>query len=183
MDSEKKNADDKSFREAMAGVTPLKSHDRIEPVPKKTPPKAVQREKDDRQVLRELLDDNGAITEIETGEELLFLRPGYQKRLLRRLRRGQFSVEDTMDLHHMDVATAKQVLVDFLEHCSSRQMGCVRIIHGKGLRSKGQPLLKIMTNRVLRKYPAVVAFASCRPVHGGTGATDVLLATRSGRNP
>jgi DNA-nicking Smr family endonuclease len=183
MDSEKKKADDQSFREAMAGVTPLKAHDRIEPVPKKTPPRAVQREKDDRQVLRELLADNGAITEIETGEELLFLRPGYQKHLLRRLRRGQFSVVDTMDLHHMDVATAKQVLVDFLEHCSARELGCVRIIHGKGLRSKSQPLLKIMTNRVLRKFPSVVAFASCRPVHGGTGATDVLLAARSGRNP
>lgn len=134
-------------------------------------------------MLRELLDDNGAITELETGEELLFLRSGYQKNLLRRLRRGQFSVADTMDLHHMDVATAKQVLLDFLEHCTARQLGCVRIIHGKGLRSKGLPVLKIMTNRVLRKYPAVVAFASCRPVNGGTGATDVLLTAQSGRNP
>jgi DNA-nicking Smr family endonuclease len=183
MDSEKKNDDDLSFRKAMTGVTPLKAHDRIEPIPKKTPPRAVQREKDDREVLRELLDDNGAITELETGEELLFLRSGYQKNLLRRLRRGQFSVADTMDLHHMDVATAKQVLLDFLEHCTARQLGCVRIIHGKGLRSKGLPLLKIMTNRVLRKCPAVVAFASCRPVNGGTGATDVLLAAPSGRNP
>lgn len=182
MDSEKKNADDMSFREAMAGVKPLKPNDRIEPVPKKTPARAVQQKKDDREVLRELLDENGAITELETGEELLFLRPGYQKQLLRRLRRGQFSVADTMDLHHMDVATAKQVLVDFLDHSASRHRGCVRIIHGKGLRSKGQPLLKIMTNRVLRKYPAVVAFASCRPVNGGTGATDVLLAKRSGRS-
>jgi DNA-nicking Smr family endonuclease len=181
MDSEKKNADDTSFREAMADVKPLKSHDRIEPVPRRTPPRAVQREKDDQQVLRELLDDNGAITELETGEELLFLRPGYQKQLLRRLRRGQFSVADTMDLHHMDVATARQVLIDFLDHCSASHLGCVRIIHGKGLRSKGQPLLKIMTNRILRKYPAVIAFASCRPVNGGTGATDVLLSKRSGR--
>ena len=32
-----------------------------------------------------------------------------------------------------------------------------------------------MTNRVLRKHPRVIAFASCRPVDGGTGATDVLL--------
>ncbi len=183
MDSEKKNTDDLSFREAMAGVTPLKAHDRIDPVPRNTPARAVQRERDDREALRELLDDNGAVTELETGEELLYLRPGYQKHLLRRLRRGQFSVADTMDLHHMDVATAKQVLVDFLEHCSDRRLGCVRIIHGKGLRSKGLPLLKIMTNRVLRKYPAVIAFASCRPVDGGTGATDVLLAARPGRNP
>jgi DNA-nicking Smr family endonuclease len=180
MDSEKKNADKLSFREAMADVTPLKAHDRIEPAPGKTPARAVQRERDDQLVLQELLEDNGAITELETGEELLFLRPGYQKRILRRLRRGQFSVADTMDLHHMDVATAKQVLMDFLEQSSARELDCIRIIHGKGLRSRSLPLIKIMTNRVLRKYPRVVAFASCRPVDGGTGATDVLLASRPG---
>jgi len=106
MDSEKKNTDDLSFREAMADVEPLKAQDRIEPVPRKTPPRAVQREKDDQQVLLELLEDNGAITELETGEELLYLRPGHQQKLLKRLRRGQFSVRDTMDLHHMDVSTA-----------------------------------------------------------------------------
>lgn len=181
MDSKKKNADDLSFREAMAGVKPLKARDRIDFVPKKTPPKAIQREKDDQEALRELLNVDGAFTELETGDELLFLKPGYQKQLLRRLRRGQFSVADTLDLHHMDVATAKQVLMDFLAVCSARQMGCVRIIHGKGLRSRGLPLLKILTNRVLRKYPGVIAFASCRPVNGGTGATDVLLSTRTGR--
>lgn len=180
MNMKKKSADDLSFREAMADVMPLKGHDRIEPVPKKTPARAVQREKDDQHVLQELLEDNGASTELETGEELLFLRDGQQKRILRRLRRGQYSVADTVDLHHMDVKTAKQVLVDFLAQSTARQMGCVRIIHGKGLRSRNLPLLKIMTNRVLRKHPRVVAFASCRPIHGGTGATDVLLASRPG---
>jgi len=183
MDSEKKNTDDLDFREAMAGVEPLKAHDRIEPVQRKPPPRAVQREKDDQQVLLELLEDNGAVTELETGEELLFLRPGHQKLLLRRLRRGQFSVADTIDLHHMDVSTAKQVLVDFIAQSCARHLGCIRIIHGKGLRSRSLPLLKIMTNRILRKHPRVVAFASCRPVNGGTGATDVLLSSRPGQTP
>lgn len=178
MDSEKKNTDDLSFREAMADVEPLKAQDRIEPVPRKTPPRAVQREKDDQQVLLELLEDNGAITELETGEELLYLRPGHQQKLLKRLRRGQFSVRDTMDLHHMDVSTAQKVLLDFIEQSCARHLGCVRIIHGKGLRSRNLPLLKIMTNRVLRKHRSVIAFASCRPIDGGTGATDVLLSSR-----
>lgn len=34
---------------------------------------------------------------------------------------------------------------------------------------------------VPRKHPRVVAFASCRPVDGGTGATDVLLSLQTGR--
>ena len=180
MDSEKKKANDRTFRLAMADVTPLRGPGRIEPVPKKTPARALQKEKDDREVLQELLEHNDESIELETGEELIFLRPGHQKRILRRLRRGYYSVADTIDLHHMDVETAKQVLLDFLEHVLDRRQSCVRIVHGKGLRSKNLPLLKMMTNRMLRKHPRVVAFASCRPVDGGTGATDVLLSTRPG---
>jgi DNA-nicking Smr family endonuclease len=178
MDSEKKNADDRTFRRAMADVTPLRAPDRIEPVPKKTPARAVQKERDDRAVLRELLEHNDESAELETGEELIFLRPGQKKRILRRLRRGYYSAADTIDLHHMDVDTAKQVLLDFLDQVLDRQLSCVRIVHGKGLRSRTLPRLKMMTNRVLRKHPRVVAFASCRPVDGGTGATDILLTNR-----
>jgi DNA-nicking Smr family endonuclease len=178
MDSEKKNADDRTFRRAMADVTPLRAPDRIEPVPKKTPARAVQKERDDQAVLRELLEHNDESAELETGEELIFLRPGQQKRILRRLRRGYYSAADTIDLHHMDVDTAKQVLLDFLDQVLDRQLSCVRIVHGKGLRSRTLPRLKMMTNRVLRKHPRVVAFASCRPVDGGTGATDILLTNR-----
>ena len=180
MDSEKKNKDDRTFRQAMADVTPLRTSNRIEPVPKKTPARAVQKKMDDQAVLQELLEYDDESIELQTGEELLFLRPGYQKRTLKRLRRGYFSVADTIDLHHMNVETAKQVLLDFLDHALAGQLSCVRIIHGKGLRSKNLPKLKMMTNRVLRKHPRVVAFASCRPVDGGTGATDVLLSTKPG---
>ena len=180
MDSEKKNKDDRTFRQAMADVTPLRTSNRIEPIPKKTPARAVQKKMDDQAVLQELLEYDDESIELQTGEELLFLRPGYQKRTLKRLRRGYFSVADTIDLHHMNIETAKQVLSDFLDQALARQLGCVRIIHGKGLRSKNLPQLKMMTNRVLRKHPRVVAFASCRPVDGGTGATDVLLSTKPG---
>jgi len=180
MDSEKKNTDDRTFRQAMADVEPLRAPERIEPVAKKTPALALQKERDERAVMQELLDYDDTAAELETGEELLYLRPGQQKRIFRRLRRGHYSVADTIDLHHMSVETAKQVLLDFLDQVLDRQLGCVRIIHGKGLRSRNLPRLKMMTNRVLRKHARVVAFASCRPVNGGTGATDVLLSAKPG---
>jgi len=181
MDSEKKNMDDKTFRQAMADVTPLRAPDKIDPIPKKTPARAVQKEMDDQAVLQELLEYKEDSIELQTGEELLFLRPGQQKRILVRLRRGYYSTTDTIDLHHMSVETAKQVLLDFLDLILERQQGCVRVIHGKGLRSKNLPRLKMMTNRVLRKHSRVIAFASCRPVDGGTGATDVLLSLKPGK--
>jgi DNA-nicking Smr family endonuclease len=181
MKSDNKDSDFDSFREAVSDVTPLKEQGRIEPVPRKTPARALQQPRDDRAVIRELLGGHEDGSELETGEELMFLRPGRQRRLLRRLRRGHYSIRDTIDLHHMDVATARQVLGDFLERALESNHSCVRIVHGKGLRSRDRPKLKPMVNRVLRKHPSVIAFASCRPVDGGTGAVSVLLSARSRR--
>lgn len=182
MESGEKKTDEELFRQAMANVKPLPPADRIDPAPRRPSARARQRELDDRQVLRELL-SHGEMEDHETGDELLYLRPGYQPRLLRRLRRGHYSATDTIDLHHMDVTTASQVLLDFIEHSLRGHRSCVKIIHGKGLRSRTIPRLKLMTGRVLRKHPRVIAFASCRPVDGGTGATTVLLAARPGTAP
>lgn len=179
MSSDKKNQDSDLFRQAMADVTPLPESDRIEPVQPRPPPKAVQQALDDRAAMQEFL-ENLDFSTAETGEELAWLKPGYQERVLKRLRRGHYAIADTVDLHHMDVETAKAVLVDFIDISLRRHLGCVRIIHGKGLRSRGAPLLKVMTNRILWKHPRVIAYASCRPVDGGTGATLALLSAKTG---
>jgi DNA-nicking Smr family endonuclease len=179
MKSGKKKDDGDLFRAAMSDVKPLSSADRVEPAPRRPAARALQQELDDREVLRELL-THGDVEEHETGEELLYLKHGYQPSLLRRLRRGHYSIADTIDLHHMDVATARQVLLDFIERSLRGHRSCVRVVHGKGLRSRNLPKLKLMTGRELRRHPRVIAFASCRPVDGGTGATTVLLSARPG---
>jgi DNA-nicking Smr family endonuclease len=180
MTTEKNESDVELFREAMADVTPLKAPQRHEPIRKKPEAVASQLEKDNREALSEIM-DHGRSEFLETGEELLWLRSGYQARVLKRLRRGHYSVADTIDLHYMDVSTAKQVLLDFLDRSLQRHNSCVRVIHGKGLRSRDLPRLKLMTARVLRKHPRVIAYSSCRPVDGGTGACDVLLSARKGK--
>jgi DNA-nicking Smr family endonuclease len=179
----KKNKDAELFRQAMTGVTPLGCDDRIEPVPMNTPASALQREIDEKAVLQESMLPESDPAELETGEEILFLRPGYQKRIMQRLRRGQYSIADTIDLHHMNAETAGQILQDFVRQSIERGYSCVRIIHGKGLRSRDVPRLKILTNRLLRRQSKVIAFASCRPMDGGTGAVDVLLSARKKVKP
>jgi len=179
MSSNDNKEDDVCFRRAMADVRPLRQSGRIEPEPAKTPPRAFQQELDDRETLASLLDLD-AVDEPETGEELQWLKPGCAPRTMRRLRRGYYSIADTVDLHHMTVETARQVLLDFIERSVERRHGCVRIVHGKGLRSRDLPQLKVMTNRVLFRHPRVVAYASCRPVDGGTGATLALLKAPKG---
>jgi len=179
MESRKKpSTDADEFREAMADVRPLKPHNRHGPDPVRPAPVPAQSLDDERRVLDELLLEPDELCGLETGEELMFLRDGRPRQLLRRLRRGTFSVEDSIDLHHMDRHTAHDVLVRFLDSAVRRGLGCIRIVHGKGLRSRGQPVLKRMTARLLSKHSAVVAFASCRPVDGGTGAVLALLRHR-----
>ena len=95
-----------------------------------------------------------------------------------RLRRGRYSIGDSLDLHQMNEAVASQSLLNFIDRAAARGIGCVRIIHGKGLRSRNGPKLKLMTRRLLSRHRRVIAFASCRPVDGGTGAVNVLLKSR-----
>ena len=108
MSSKKNIPDHELFREAMADVRPLPGDGRIDPVTPRPPARAVQQERDDREALREML-ERIDLDAAETGEELQWLKPGYQPRILRRLRRGHYTINDTIDLHYMDVATARQV--------------------------------------------------------------------------
>jgi DNA-nicking Smr family endonuclease len=124
----------------------------------------------------------GAVAEpmVGRGDELAHRRPGVPASVLRRLRRGEFRVEGELDLHGLTAAQAQQVLSAFLASALARHATCVRIIHGKGLRS-GQrgPVLKNTVSSVLRRTPAVAAYVSARPEDGGTGAVLVLLSNRS----
>ena len=163
------------FRSTVGKVSPVKGAPRSDsraPLPKPLPNQTLS---DERAVLAELLSPPLELDEVETGEELLFLRPGLQKRYLTRLRRGHYSVRDTLDLHQMNESTASEAMREFIDAAVARELGCVRIIHGKGLRSRNGPKLKWLTRRLLTRHPQVLAFASCRPVDGGTGAVSVLL--------
>ena len=167
------------FREAVADVRPLATPPRVNDRPPPPRPTARQRALDDARVVERLLDPPSEIDLVETGEELLFLRPGLQKKTLRKLRRGQFSVQDSIDLHHMNLDAARTSVLAFIEDALRAGASCVRIVHGKGLRSRKGPRLKGMVDHVLRRHPAVMAFASCRPVDGGTGAVTVLLRRKA----
>ncbi|KAA9132485.1 SMR domain protein [Marinihelvus fidelis] len=179
MNGHEDDDDHGAFAREMADVKPLDPPDFVVHDLPRPKPRPRQREADEAAVMQELLDDPLPEEGLETGEELAFLRAGYQKRYLDRLRRGRYAVLDRIDLHGMNEATAEAVLLAFIEDALRRGHGCVKVVHGKGLRSNGRPKLKVMTARLLRRHPAVVAFASCRPRHGGTGAALVLLARRA----
>ena len=113
----------------------------------------------------------------DTGDEISFRRDGVQDGVMRKLKRGEYRVEDVCDLHGLRVDEAKAHLREFLAAAHARQLRCVRIIHGKGKGSGPRgPVLKTAVNTILRKAGPVLAFTSARRVDGGTGAINVLLS-------
>ena len=168
--------DDKDlFRREMTDVRRLDS-DRVPASGPRPEPVARFKRKDERAALEETLTGRIDPAVLETGEELVYRRPSLQPTDLRRLRRGHFRVEDEIDLHGLNASEARQALADFLQEAAERRLRCIRVIHGKGLRSGPTgPVIKRRVGRWLRRREEVLAFATARPVDGGTGAVYVLL--------
>lgn len=163
------------FRQAIGDVRPMAPVE-SRPERPRPAPHPHMRDADEAAVPADSLLFDYDPADLEVGEELFYLRDGYPSKLLKQLKRGQFSIQAEVDLHQMNAAAAQLSIADFLAECRHDGLRCVRIIHGKGLRSKAAgPVLKGLTDRLLRRRDDVVAFASARPMQGGTGAVVVLL--------
>lgn len=110
--------------------------------------------------------------------------PGLDANIVRRLRRGEFAIQDHIDLHGMTREEAKATVDAFLKKARGAGKRCVLLVHGRGIHSKDQmPILKDALKHWLataRFGRHVLAFATARPVDGGAGALYVLLR-RAGR--
>ena len=163
------------FRNAIGPVKRLSS-DHVELTPALPDPYPRSTQADERQVLDDMISDYFEPADMDTGEEIFYRREGIQQNVLRKLRRGQYRVSAVLDLHGMSVDTARRSLIAFLRSARRDSMTCVRVIHGKGNRSRHKgPVIKYKLNHWLRQRDEVLAFCSARPVDGGTGAIYLLL--------
>src|SRR4051812_2702616 len=164
------------FAEAIGPVRPI-AGDRSAAVSTPRPlPEPLQSQLDEARVAGELMFSEIDPAAIEVGEEISYLKAGLSPKLLRQLKRGQFSIVEEIDLHQMTANVARTATKEFLDDAKRHGRLCVKIIHGKGLRSRSEgPVLKRMVDGMLRQRSDVLAFASARPAEGGTGALIVLL--------
>jgi len=174
--SEPLNATDRAlFRAAVADVRPLLADERVRPaVPQPQP----QRQKHwiAAPIPSDSFSDGAEIAALQSDDKLWFCRDGLQRRVLQKLRRGQYAIAADLDLHGLTTSEARPMLAAFLQICRRQQLHCVRIIHGKGHRSSEQlPVLKRYVNHWLQQHDEVLAFCSARPVDGGSGALYLLL--------
>lgn len=105
-----------------------------------------------------------------------FLRGGVSPDLLRKLRRGEWTINAEIDLHHHNQDEAHEALMELMRMARLAGWRCVRIIHGKGLSSHQKlPVLRNKVRRWLQHKDEVLAYCEPRPNGGGSGAVLVLL--------
>ena len=173
---EASNSNAKLFQAAVKNTRPLNIN---VPFTEKTYPKPIAKQfiRDEKQALRDSLsDDFYPAHELESGEELLYLRTGQSPDVLSKLRRGFWVVQAQIDLHGLISDEAREYVAEFLSSCKKRNIRCVRIVHGKGLGSRNrEPVLKHKLRNWLMQKDEVIAYAQAKPEDGGSGAVIVLL--------
>ncbi len=168
--------DSNAFQRAMVGVRPLPRRPAAPPRPR---PIAGLTRAGSQVWLHErhALAADAALPAADA--EPTFRRTQVRNAVMHRLKRGQIPVEAEIDLHGLRQQAAQEALRQFLNDCLHRRLRCVRVIHGKGLRSgPGGPVLKLVVHHWLRKVENVAAIAPARPADGGSGAVYVLLTVR-----
>ena len=164
-----------AFRDAVKDVAPLRTPKRVLHDLPKPRPHPAKRDDDERDVLVELA-RAGFDDDAEFEDEGLYLRPGLPRDILRKLRRTHWAIQASLDLHGLTGDEAVVRATVFLAACRREGLRCVRLIHGKGLRTPGrEPVLKRRIRKLLTLRDDVLAFVEPRAIHGGGGAVVALL--------
>jgi len=171
-----------TFAAAIGEVTPLVTPPRSSSRQPPPPPHPRQREADEANALeasRVARDPSPMAWDIglDVESSQSYVRSGLNPDLLRKLRRGEWVVQGTLDLHDHTQDEARTALGEFLG--TARRLGwrCVRVVHGKGLSSPNrEPVLKARVRKWLQMRDEVLAYCEPRPHAGGGGAVVVLLA-------
>lgn len=172
------------FHASVGGVKRLPEQNRLAPgAPKASgfapaaPARPRTQAEDDAAVLREMMSDQFDVEHLlETEPTVSFLRNGVGQDVLRKLRKGQWPVQDELDLHGMRRDAARDAIGAFLQKAKRHNARCVAVIYGKGYGSaNGEPVLRSMVHSWLEQKEEVIAFCAARPLDGGEGALMVLL--------
>jgi len=172
--------DEEVFLEAMADV---KEKREFREIPYKSPgiiKVTPSRSEDHFEVLKDIVYGKRKIRLSDTGEYREWTRTGTRKDLAKRLHQGDFSIQDYIDLHGLTLIEAEEALRKFLREAIAKQYSCVKVIHGRGLKSPKGPVLKEALTQWLQGpfRKLVLAYATAKDCDGGLGATYVLLKVR-----
>ena len=171
------------FEKAMEGVAPISRDNYVERIFQVELPQS-SRDREDAEILEKLIDlvKHGKGFNVADTPEYIE-GTGYQVHpgVAKRLHRGDYSIQAFVDLHGLLAEEAKEVFERFLKWALTTGKTGVLIVHGRGLSSPAEPVLKKKVVEWLTRGPWrkwVAAYCSARICDGGAGATYVLLRPR-----
>jgi len=168
------------FREAMRGVKAI-DHDKLRIARKAERTHSLAHDPDGEAQMRDAVEDHRSFTVTNMPEYMEGYIEGLSPLTMEKLRNGEFSVQKVLDLHGYSAADACVLFQEFLGNAVHSGLNCVKVIHGRGLKSRDAPVLKEklkewIVRAMHRKW--VAAFSSSRMCEGGPGATCILLRRR-----
>lgn len=172
--------DHDDFRELMAGVEPLKG-EKVADIRQAFAPTLAQRERQRAAAAEAQASPADPLSEqvkhwVEPTETISWRRDGVQDGVFRRLKRGQYSMAASLNLHQQTVRQARLSVANFITECYERGVRNALVIHGMGRDSKPHPaLLKSLCAQWLPQLEPVLALHTARPEHGGAGACYVII--------
>jgi len=122
------------------------------------------------------LDAGANIKQLDPFDVLSFVRPGVQHGVYKNLRLGKYEIQASLDLHGRTVDQARHDVWRFLEDGFAQGIRCCLITHGKGQGREEPAKIKSCVNHWLPQFSYVLAFHSAQKMHGGLGATYILLS-------
>jgi len=170
------------FLEAMEGVIPLESVRTVDMPPRRLQTRTLPNEDDNTLIcLEDLIEKGRGFHVAYTPEYIEGKGHDVPQEMTRRLHQGQFAIQAHIDLHGMTVRQAREAVGGFLHQAVRQGLRMVLIVHGRGLSSPVEPVLKSHLVKWLqqgswRKW--VMAYTSARVCDGGAGATYILLRSR-----
>jgi DNA-nicking Smr family endonuclease len=175
------------FQTAMKNVIPLKdqTHKVVGASARKAPPNAQtpNRSTRSREYLSSLVSEPSAWDISFSDEYMEGAISSIGPKIMKRLKRGDFSIQEYIDLHGLTKKEAEAAVSDFIIRSHQKDLRCVLIIHGRGLGSADfEPTIKRELPVWFRRGSLkriVLAFVTARPCDGGAGALYVLLRKRN----
>jgi DNA-nicking Smr family endonuclease len=169
-------ADESIFDEAMKDIRKIETgKQRVGQVPQQ---KITIEEDNEEKKLAETLTDQYRFNVTNLPEYMEGCVEGTHPVTMEKLRSGDYSVQKVLDLHGLRVDEAYELFQELITDSVHANIRCVRVIHGRGLKSRNGPVLKEklkewIVRAMHRKW--VVAFASANMRDGGPGATTIIL--------
>jgi DNA-nicking Smr family endonuclease len=167
------------FRDAMAGVAPIKGRRAATPAARPV-----------RAATPTLAPKSAPVPPVPAipGPAVVqsFDRQSFDRDVGRALAKGKRAPEASLDLHGMTLVAAERAVARFLAEAAGQNLRLVLIVTGKGMRLEGG---RVFGGRIRAEFSSwleradnralVAGVRAAHPRHGGSGAFYILLRRRS----